>query len=91
MDGALRLLASFNETQDKLFGPALQGPNVAFDFTISFERSILSILPSALFLVYAPLRAGRLWNEHKKARWSRLALGKQVSDYLHYFPACIDS
>jgi ATP-binding cassette subfamily C (CFTR/MRP) protein 1 len=78
MDSALRLLANFNETQDKLFGPALQGHNVAFDFTLLFEKSILSILPSALFLIYAPLRVGRLWNEQNKAKWNRLVMGKQV-------------
>lgn len=78
MDALLRSLSNVNETQDNLFGPALRGNNVGFDFTLRFERSILSILPSALFLLYVPLRVYWLRKERKKTEWSLLAMGKQV-------------
>ncbi|KAJ4291830.1 hypothetical protein N0V90_009726 [Kalmusia sp. IMI 367209] len=58
--------------QDEAFGPGLKGTNSQFDFTFLFERSILNILPSALFLTYATARTWWLWGEQKKARWSRL-------------------
>ena len=41
------------EVKDDVFGPQLRG---SFDFTLLFEQSILSILPSALFLSFS---AGR--------------------------------
>ncbi|KAF2437796.1 P-loop containing nucleoside triphosphate hydrolase protein [Karstenula rhodostoma CBS 690.94] len=78
MDGALRLLANVSETKDDFFKPALHGHDVGFDFTLLFERSILSILPSALFLIYAPLRAFWLRCEQRKAKWNRLVIGKQL-------------
>lgn len=76
MDAALRSLANATAAQDKLFGPTLR--DVEFDFTLLFERSVLSIRPSALFLIYAPLRAHWLRGEQKKVKWSRLVMGKQV-------------
>jgi ATP-binding cassette, subfamily C (CFTR/MRP), member 1 len=39
--------------QDNVFGPQLRG---SFDFTVLFEQSILSIAPTALFVVLAPFR-----------------------------------
>ena len=38
---------------DDLFGPHLPG---LFDFTLLFEQSILSLLPTALFILLTPLR-----------------------------------
>ncbi|KAL5397860.1 hypothetical protein PMIN03_012833 [Paraphaeosphaeria minitans] len=78
MDAVLRSLANASETPDNFFGPALQGHDIGFDFTLLFEKTILSILPSTLFLIYAPLRAYWLRSEQEKAKWSRLAMGKQL-------------
>ncbi|OAG04180.1 ABC transporter-like protein [Paraphaeosphaeria sporulosa] len=86
MDAILRSLANVNETPATFFGPALQGHDVEFDFTLLFEKIILSILPSALFLLYAPLRAYWLRSEQKKAKWSRLVMGKQLL-YIMLFAA----
>ena len=35
---------------DTSFGPAVQGCRADFDFTLKFEKIILSILPSAVFI-----------------------------------------
>ncbi|KEY65241.1 hypothetical protein S7711_08779 [Stachybotrys chartarum IBT 7711] len=42
---------------DNHFGPRLPG---VFDFTILFEQSILSLLPTALFILVAPIRINTL-------------------------------
>lgn len=46
-----------NATADAIFGPQLRG---SFDFTLLFEQAILSISPSALFLVASPVRVAIL-------------------------------
>jgi ATP-binding cassette subfamily C (CFTR/MRP) protein 1 len=35
---------------DETFGPSVQGCRGDFDFTLKFEKIILSILPSAIFI-----------------------------------------
>lgn len=45
------------DSQDDTFGPHLPG---AFDFTLLFEQSILSLLPTTLFIVAALWRFGRI-------------------------------
>jgi ATP-binding cassette subfamily C (CFTR/MRP) protein 1 len=40
---------------DAAFGPVIDGCR-PFDFTIAFELYIFSIIPSAIFLLVAPLR-----------------------------------
>lgn len=42
---------------DNHFGPHLPG---VFDFTILFEQSILSLLPTALFILVASIRVNTL-------------------------------
>ncbi|CAM1501751.1 Fc.00g037350.m01.CDS01 [Cosmosporella sp. VM-42] len=60
---------------DIYFGPHLPG---IFDFTILFEQSILSLLPTALFTILAPFRLFHLRNHEVRVRsgsllWSKLA------------------
>lgn len=43
---------------DGSFGPRLEG---FFDFTLAFEHSILSILPTSVFIVLAPIQIAHLW------------------------------
>jgi hypothetical protein len=61
-------------TPDDQFGPQVPG---VFDFTILFEQSILSLLPTALFIIVAPLRIFRLVGREKRVNtglvlWSKL-------------------
>jgi hypothetical protein len=66
--------SSSMSSSDNYFGPQL--PHI-FDFTILFEQSILSILPTSLFIVLAPIR---LWSLHRhetrvasrRLLWSKL-------------------
>lgn len=64
---------------DQEFGPRVQVRCREFDFTVTFEQSILSILPSALFIVLASIRIyvliqkspkvhGRYWQISKVVR-----------------------
>ncbi|KAH8666573.1 P-loop containing nucleoside triphosphate hydrolase protein [Xylariales sp. PMI_506] len=50
---------------DNSFGPADSCPG-AFDFTILFEQSILSIGTSAILLILLPLQLRRVWRSARK-------------------------
>ncbi|KAK1755881.1 ABC multidrug transporter [Echria macrotheca] len=66
---------------DGSFGPAVQGPACrgGFDFTVLFEESVLSILPSACFLLVAPLQTARTFKGAVAVRWSLLWAAKMVT------------
>jgi ATP-binding cassette subfamily C (CFTR/MRP) protein 1 len=52
---------------DNAFGPAISNEcRSGFDFTLMFEQSILSILPSALLLLLTPVRMYGLYGENVK-------------------------
>ncbi|KAF4450880.1 hypothetical protein F53441_6057 [Fusarium austroafricanum] len=55
---------------DSLFGPSIwaEGCRGGFDFTLSFQESILSITPSALFLLIAGPRAFYLFKNPDKTK-----------------------
>ncbi|KAG4434582.1 hypothetical protein IFR05_009938 [Cadophora sp. M221] len=59
-----------NVCGDESFGPAVQSSNCrgGFDFTVSFEESILTILPAACFIIFTPLRAVRLFKRRIKVK-----------------------
>ncbi|TEA15049.1 ABC transporter atnG [Colletotrichum sidae] len=60
---------------DDYFGPQVNG---YFDFTVVFEQSILSILPTALLILLAPIRIAKLLHKDVRVRpgkllWLKLA------------------
>ncbi|KAM0429767.1 hypothetical protein ACHAPT_006373 [Fusarium lateritium] len=60
---------------DTQFGPHHSGQ---FDFTILFEQSILSLLPTCIFILVVPFRISVLWNHERVSRaglllWLKLA------------------
>jgi hypothetical protein len=59
---------------DNQFGPAVKGTRSNFDFTLLFENTILTIVPSTIFLFAALLRARSLYGSSKKVApsWTRL-------------------
>lgn len=65
---------------DDSFGP-WAGPTCrgGFDFTLLFEDSILSILPSALFLIAAPVCVFQLAREPAKVQSHPVSWVKKVS------------
>ncbi|OKL58187.1 hypothetical protein UA08_06868 [Talaromyces atroroseus] len=72
--------ASCPQAADNSFGPAISCPRV-FDFTLVFEQSILSIGPSALFLLLVPWRVWNLYGKSIKTSqianavlWFKLAI-----------------
>lgn len=69
---------------DASFGPAVEGCDRTFDFTVAFEESILSIVPSVLLILVAPIRilllkdqrrrvGGRAFQRAKLVRIAKLA------------------
>ncbi|KAK1493023.1 hypothetical protein CTAM01_09650 [Colletotrichum tamarilloi] len=54
---------------DDYFGPQVRG---YFDFTVLFEQSILSILPSALFILLVPVRISSLLRNGIRVRSGKL-------------------
>jgi hypothetical protein len=65
---------------DNDFGPQRAG---VFDFTILFEQSILSLLPTGLFILLVPLELYVLWNNERVTKSGPLLWAKIVSD--HFF------
>jgi ATP-binding cassette subfamily C (CFTR/MRP) protein 1 len=69
-----------NNSSYKTFGDSL-GPTLpnGFDFTLLFEDSILSILPSTILLLVLPLRLFALQGKPRKVSKSILHENKLVS------------
>lgn len=61
---------------DNSFGPQRAG---VFDFTILFEQSILSLLPTGLFILLVPLRLYVLWSNERATQSKPLLWAKMVS------------
>ncbi|GAQ47010.1 hypothetical protein ASPNIDRAFT_189460 [Aspergillus niger] len=72
------MAGSCSPAADNSFGPVVACP-AAFDFTLLFEQSILSIAPSAIFLLLVPWRIWSLYPENVKtvannAHWRKLTV-----------------
>jgi hypothetical protein len=79
VDLASKTINSSATIHDNSFGPFIDFPGkVPFDFTLLFEETILSILPSALFLLLVPPRILRLWRTPRKVTGSYLQTTKIV-------------
>ncbi|KAF5703872.1 Canalicular multispecific organic anion transporter 2 [Fusarium mundagurra] len=61
---------------DNNFGPQRAG---VFDFTILFEQSILSLLPTGLFILLVPFRLYILWNNERVTKSGPLLWAKMVT------------
>lgn len=59
---------------DDAFGPSVQGCRDDFDFTLKFEKILLSILPSAIFIALSVARTTLLarWPKVVQGNWFRL-------------------
>ncbi|KAG4253240.1 hypothetical protein FPRO03_07200 [Fusarium proliferatum] len=60
---------------DNSFGPQRAG---VFDFTILFEQSILSLLPTGLFILLVPLRLYVLWSNERATKSKPLLWAKMI-------------
>lgn len=72
----ITMAGSCSPAADDSFGPVVACP-ATFDFTLLFEQSILSIGPSAIFLLLVPWRIWSLYPENVKtlannAHWRKL-------------------
>lgn len=70
-------------TEDNHFGPRYPG---VFDFTILFEQSILSFLPTVVFVFLVPFRVAALWNHERVGRCGRHLWLKMVSRFEFLIP-----
>lgn len=59
---------------DATFGPSVSGCRDDNDFTLFFEETLFSIVPSCCFLVLAILRLHALYSEKAKQRSSSVVL-----------------
>ncbi|MCJ1286054.1 hypothetical protein MMC26_005396 [Xylographa opegraphella] len=64
---------------DNVFGPQAASCRQAFDFTLLFEQSILSVGPSAILLLLLPVRAVLLYQQGPKTLPNRLHTAKLAS------------
>ncbi len=64
---------------DGAFGPTLKG---VFDFTLSFEHSILSILPTSVFIILTPIHVNHLWRRQPCVQAGVLLWLKMLSTLL---------
>ncbi|KAF4629350.1 hypothetical protein G7Y89_g8798 [Cudoniella acicularis] len=64
---------------DELFGPQVASCRRDFDFTLLFEQSILSIGPTAIFLLFVPVRLSQLGRTKRKTLPNLLRDGKLVA------------
>ncbi|EJP64369.1 Multidrug resistance-associated protein 4 [Beauveria bassiana] len=64
---------------DGAFGPTLDG---LFDFSLSFEHSILSILPTSVFIVLTPVHVNHLWRRQPCVKPGVLLWLKMLSTLL---------
>ncbi|TDZ40639.1 ABC transporter atnG [Colletotrichum spinosum] len=64
---------------DDSFGPVVRNCRNGFDFTLTFEQSLFTILPACLLLLIAPFRLQRLWKGPLKVTGNALRLSKQLA------------
>lgn len=64
---------------DDNFGPAVAACVRTFDFTLFFEQAILSIIPSAIFIIVFPFRFWYLCISSQKTKSSWMSIAKAVT------------
>ena len=64
---------------DASFGPVVKGCDRTFDFTVTFEESILSIIPSVLLIFVAPIRILLLKGQRRRVGGKAFQRTKLVS------------
>ncbi|GKT45639.1 ABC transporter atnG [Colletotrichum spaethianum] len=66
-------------TADDAFGPIVQNCREGFDFTLTFEQCLFTILPASLLLLIAPLRLRHLGKFPHAVTGNALRLTKQAA------------
>ncbi|GKT69921.1 LOW QUALITY PROTEIN: ABC multidrug transporter [Colletotrichum tofieldiae] len=66
-------------TADDAFGPIVQNCREGFDFTLTFEQCLFTILPASLLLLIAPLRLRHLGKLPRAVTGNALRLAKQAA------------
>lgn len=66
-------------TADDAFGPIVQNCREGFDFTLTFEQCLFTILPASILILIAPLRLYRLGKLPRAVAGNSLRLTKQAA------------
>ncbi|KAL0933172.1 ABC multidrug transporter [Colletotrichum truncatum] len=77
MDNSSLILCS--STADDAFGPIVQNCRDGFDFTLTFEQCLFTILPASLLLLAAPFRFRQLYKLPRIVSGDALRLTKQAA------------
>lgn len=67
--------------QDRTFGPWAQQCRGAFDFTLLFEESVLTLVPLCIMILFAPFRIAYLFRKKRKVEDTPLVHMKIVSAF----------
>ena len=84
-------------SSDDVFGPVVDGCRGGFDFTLLFEQSILSIGPSAIFLLFVPVKFFQLLRANIKTLPNRsftlkaVRMSLSTTRFPTYPPCCSSS
>lgn len=87
---AANVSASCGQFPDNTFGPVVDECARVFDFTLLFQESILTILPSAALLLFAPLRLISLSRRQHVVGGNVLRLAKLVGQFFFFTWRLID-
>lgn len=74
-------MATTNCLNDDDFGPVVKGCRDDFDFTLKFELTIFSLVPSSLFILFALLRCLQLHKRRKIVDAKLFLAAKLVSNH----------
>ncbi|KAF9870342.1 ABC transporter [Colletotrichum karsti] len=77
MDNSSSIVCS--PTADDAFGPIVQNCRDGFDFTLTFEQCLFTILPASLLLLVAPIRLFQLGKLPSAVSGNALRLTKQAA------------
>lgn len=84
-------LTTFCEAADNLFGPVVPTQcRGGFDFTLFFEQAVLSILPSAAFILLSLMRLAKLYRAQPLVQTDRTHAAKLFA-ILAYAALCLAS
>lgn len=69
--------------EDRGFGPTIRWCRLGFDFSLLFQQTILSILPSAVFIILAVVRVGLVSRRPAVVASGWLSAVKPVRELVH--------
>lgn len=83
------MAAQSTRQADSHFGPfADSPPRGGPDFTLTFEQTILTLIPAAIFVLAVPVRLAYLIKSETRTKPNLIRLVKQVGHTIHFLEHC---